>query len=334
MLKIRRVCVPLGLNCNLHCKYCYRDLEKLDKIPDFSPDMIQYLNNLDPSWCEAVVASGGEPLLYWDKIKELFSYTPKDIHKVIMTNGTLLTQEMVNYINQNDIEVHLSHDGKMTKFLRGVDIFDDEHLLSLCRQIKTIRTFAVVTSYNNDIWENFFNTISRLRRKDIFYDTTIVGSNNIESQQDLLKNFNYDLYFKTLTEYQCSYYYIKNPYKNGRMLTDNPMTNHKIQGGFNVLPNGIICGMTRICSNYGSIHLNSYDKLYENIMRTEDISKCKYCELNNFCSAKTNYISDYTCIFMKKLAKFYSNKDLINSIKNNINSMLPDIERKYGYIEE
>ena len=164
MLKIRRICVPLSLDCNLHCKYCYRDLEKLDSIPDFTSDMIQYLQNLNPSWCEAVIASGGEPLLHWDKVLELFSYTPKNVHKVIMTNGTLLTQDKVDYINENNIEISLSHDGKMTEFLRGIDVFNDKILLNLIKQIEILRIYAVCTVYNNDVWENFFNSISRLNR--------------------------------------------------------------------------------------------------------------------------------------------------------------------------
>ena len=69
MLKLDRVCVPLSLDCNLHCKYCYRDREKLDKIPEFTEDMKEYLRNLSPEWCEAVVASGGEPLMHFDKVK-------------------------------------------------------------------------------------------------------------------------------------------------------------------------------------------------------------------------------------------------------------------------
>ena len=95
MLKLERVCVPLSLDCNLHCRYCYRDKEKLDKI-----------RNLSPEWCEAVVASGGEPLMHFDKVKELFSYVPKNIHKKIMSNCTLLTQEIVDYINENEIVLY------------------------------------------------------------------------------------------------------------------------------------------------------------------------------------------------------------------------------------
>ena len=72
LLKVTRVCVPLSLDCNLHCKYCYRDKEKLDSIPAFTEDMISYLGSLKPDKCECVCASGGEPLMHWDKVKEFY----------------------------------------------------------------------------------------------------------------------------------------------------------------------------------------------------------------------------------------------------------------------
>ena len=124
MFKIKRICVPLSFHCNLHCKYCYlgnRDFKSLN----FTVDMIDYLHNLSPEWCQCVCATGGEPLLYFDKVKELFSYVPRNVHKKIISNCTLLTQEMVNYINDNAIELSFSHDGFFTKFLRGIDIRKD-----------------------------------------------------------------------------------------------------------------------------------------------------------------------------------------------------------------
>ena len=94
MLKLNRVVVPLSLDCNLHCKYCYRKAGLRD-IPEFNNLMRNYLKGLQPSWCNSVTASGGEPLLHFDKVKELFSYVSPLVHKKIMTNykTTLLALE-------------------------------------------------------------------------------------------------------------------------------------------------------------------------------------------------------------------------------------------------
>ena len=327
MYKTRRFCIPLGLSCNLQCQYCYRDLEKLNKIPDFTEGMIRCLNNLDPSWCEAVIASGGEPLLYWDKVLELFSYVPKNVHKVIMTNGTLMTQEIVNYINDNDIELHLSHDGTQTKFLRGVDIFDDERLLSLFRQINIIRLYSVVTSYNNDIWENFFDSVSRLKRTDIIYEPAAMGDNNIPQQQHLINNFDYELYARTFFEFKHSHYYIPNPWRMGRTLTADPIMNNKAYGGFNILPDGTICGMTRICDNYGNIQTSTYEEAYKEAMRQGIRNKCKNCKLNYMCFENTLFESDHTCKIKKALLSYQRRQD----IETDIDIITANAEKKYGY---
>ena len=113
------------MDCNLHCKYCFRDNKRIDKVPEFTPDMIECLKNLSPEKCKIATATGGEPFLRFDKVKEYFSYVHKDIPKKIISNCTLLTQEIVDYINENNIELQVSHDGSITKFLRGVDIFED-----------------------------------------------------------------------------------------------------------------------------------------------------------------------------------------------------------------
>ena len=152
MLELGRVCVPIGLACDLDCKYCYRHMAKR-RIPRLNDLMRRYLKQLDPSKTIAVVASGGEPLLYLNRVKELFSYVPDGIHLKIMSNGTHLTQEIVDWINDKDIELHFSHDGTATEYLRGVDVLKDEKLCSLIKQVNTLRVNSTICAGNEDIVE-------------------------------------------------------------------------------------------------------------------------------------------------------------------------------------
>ena len=328
MLKMRRICVPLGLGCNLQCKYCYRDYEKI-KIPEFTPDMINYLNNLSPEWCEAVIASGGEPLMYWDKVKELFSYVPRSVHKRIMTNATLLNQEMVDYINEYEIELHLSHDGPKTEFLRGVDVLKDPKILSLLRQIKIIRIWAVCTSYNCNVWENFFDTINKLGRYDenVFYDTFSI--NDIPSQHDCVDNFDYNTWARSMMEFKFSKYNRPNPYTNGRRLKDDPFDGG-IFMGFNVLPNGIVCGMTHVGSVYGTIHTETYDELRQNMIKMGQIDECLTCSKNKICTYIRQTISPHVCKCRKMIMNMWNSED-IGEIKESLTIKLPILEEKYGF---
>ena len=329
MLKIRRICIPLGLDCNLHCKYCYRDMEKLPEIPDFSPEMIGYLNNLTPDWCEAVIASGGEPLMYWNKVLELFSYVPENIHRRIMTNGIFLTQDKIDYINEHNIKLHVSHDGKQTKFLRGVDILDDPKIVNLLRQVKTMRVYGVCTKYNPDVWENMFDTLKRLGREDVYYDTFPMS--DIPEQADMVEGFNYDLWFKTHMEWRMSSYWHNNPYTKAALLTNDP-SDHGRLCGFNVLPNGTICGMAHICSRYGTIFTETYDELRQELIRLGEMDPCLKgnCSIKDRCPYPCQNISAHICKCRRLIIENWT-KENLKKIREYVRANLSEIEKKYGY---
>lgn len=72
MLQLTRVVIPITLTCNLHCKYCYRNAGLISSIPSLTEDMKKYLQNLDNNITECVCISGGEPLIEFNKIQEIF----------------------------------------------------------------------------------------------------------------------------------------------------------------------------------------------------------------------------------------------------------------------
>lgn len=266
--------------------------------------------------------------MYWDKIKELFSYVPETVHRRIMTNGTLLTQEMVDYINKYDIELHVSHDGPMTEFLRGVDVLKDEKILKLLRQVKIIRIWSVCTKYNCNVWENFFDTISKLGRYDenTFYDTFTI--NDIESQHDLVDGFNYNLWFRTMMEFKLSKYNKRNPYTKGTRITDDPYDGG-IHMGFNVLPDGTVCGMTHIGSKYGTIFDDSYDTLRQRMISMGQIDACLKCNKNKSCDFVRQVISPHVCKCRKMILNFIDS-NTVADIKEILVTKLPILEEKYG----
>ena len=303
MFRINRVCVPLTFDCNLHCRYCYRDRERLETVPDFTSEMVKFLKGLRPITTEAVVASGGEPLFHWDKVKELFSYVPKDVHKKIMSNCTLLTQEMVDYINDNDIELLASHDGPKTRFLRGVDILEDEKTASLVRQVKTLTVSCVVTKYNTDVWENYFDVVKKLKRVDFQYFANAMND-VVPEQHYLVEGFDYGQWFTTYRQFCVSPFSRMYPWYEGMTLRrkrngrkDDDSRTRSRYTGFNILPDGTVCGMIHVNDNYGSVDVNKYQECDEKGMASglADYcvkSGCKYTDRCHYCLQHT---SDHTC---------------------------------------
>jgi uncharacterized protein len=106
--------VALSEQCNLNCTYC--NVDKLSK------KRISSKLFLDEFWKKRaelpnekfqIDLYGGEPLLQWDLVKEIIDATQeeKNLQYFMPTNGLLLNDERVDYLNEHNVKVSLSFDG-------------------------------------------------------------------------------------------------------------------------------------------------------------------------------------------------------------------------------
>ena len=122
--------IQLGLSCNYACSYCSQAFQIADATVSKLAAVEHFLTQLD-GWItgspEKIELWGGEPFLYWAKIKRLVPALaerfPKSAFSII-TNGSLLDREKLDFIAQHDIAIGISHDGPGQR-LRGPDPFDD-----------------------------------------------------------------------------------------------------------------------------------------------------------------------------------------------------------------
>lgn len=289
-IELSRVCVPLGVACNLKCKYCYREWNK-PKIPAFNSLMHEFLQTLNPSKTHAVVASGGEPFLYMDKIKELFQYAKPKIHKKIMTSGVYLTQEYVDWINKNKIEIHLSYDGKVSKYLRGVDILEDDKLLSLIKQIECLRINSVITKYNTNCLDIYKHIVRKLKRDDFRYTPNVVYSINNE---DLIKDFNIKEYVETWN----AVYEITPRYWAYNRNGEKPSL------GLNILPNGDVVDMGYL-HKYGTV-LDKYESIKEKVLKEKCVRYCinKDCKIRDRCNRFVTLATPFNCSILEEIYEY------------------------------
>lgn len=122
--------------CNLSCRYCYEGSNKEEK--DFQYENIDHFikfiketnKNGKRIW---VNFHGGEPLLKFDLIKEIISkikYNNIEAKYSLTTNGTLLTDLIIEDILKNNIDISLSIDGEKRvhdlnrRFKSGVGTYD------------------------------------------------------------------------------------------------------------------------------------------------------------------------------------------------------------------
>ncbi len=122
---VKAMCLHVAHACNLGCKYCFAgegeyhgpcgimSLEVGKKALDYLVANSGSRRNLEVDFF------GGEPLLNWDVVKELVRYGrsiekehDKNFRFTLTTNGTLLNDEIMEFVNKEMSNLVLSIDGR------------------------------------------------------------------------------------------------------------------------------------------------------------------------------------------------------------------------------
>lgn len=147
--KISRLKIQLGLACNYSCDYCLQAHVNHDTsttVKDVDPfiDSLDWVSD-DPNFDGDglyVEFRGGEPFVYWKTLKPLAEKLrvkwPKAAY-FICTNGSMIDDEKIEWLDQLGFSVAVSHDGP-GQHVRGPDPLDDprqrEALLKLYWRLK------------------------------------------------------------------------------------------------------------------------------------------------------------------------------------------------------
>ncbi len=140
---VKAICLHMAHDCNLRCGYCFADsgtyggsrglmsLETGKKALDFLIKSSQHRQHIEVDFF------GGEPLLNFDVCKELIRYGKEQgalNHKIfkftLTTNGVLLSDEIQQFLNDENISAVLSLDGRkavhdhMRRFPDGSGSYD------------------------------------------------------------------------------------------------------------------------------------------------------------------------------------------------------------------
>ncbi len=125
---VKALCLNIAHDCNLACKYCFasqgdyggvkRELMSFDVAKRAVDFLIQMSG--PRQHCEIDIF-GGEPLMNWNVVKQTVEYVEsiQEAHNKIFkltltTNGMLLTQDKIDYLNEHNLSLVLSLDGRET----------------------------------------------------------------------------------------------------------------------------------------------------------------------------------------------------------------------------
>ena len=164
--KISTLKIQLGLKCNYSCSYCLQSSELPDANVTSNSDTRSFIDSIS-KWLtvppKRIEFWGGEPFVYWSKLKilvpELRNMFPK-AEFLIITNGSLLDEEKIQFICDYDILIGMSHDGPQQKY-RGPDPFRDEKTFATIKSLMDRRpgkvSFNIVLHAKNYDLEAIYN---------------------------------------------------------------------------------------------------------------------------------------------------------------------------------
>lgn len=172
---IRKLRILLGINCNYKCSFCLQGKEGVnlsspvvrgEKLANFMRLLVQAELNFDN--LKKVELWGGEPLVYWKSIKELVPILREkfpDVEISMISNGTLITDEILDFLVKHKVELTFSHDAQ-AYFLRGPDPLDNPKMVEMWKKVYrrykeaglSFGVNVVISQYNADLFaiQDFF----------------------------------------------------------------------------------------------------------------------------------------------------------------------------------
>lgn len=123
---VKALCLNIAHDCNLACKYCfasqgdYGGVKREHMSFDVAKRAVDFLiaHSENRQHLE-IDFFGGEPLVNWDVVKQTVAYIENEAPKygkifklTLTTNGVLLTQDKIDYVNEHNMSLVLSIDGR------------------------------------------------------------------------------------------------------------------------------------------------------------------------------------------------------------------------------
>ncbi len=167
--------------CNLSCYHCCQDAVN-GKYEDLSTeDIFKIIDKMCEINIGDLTISGGEPLLR-DDFQEIIKYISNKMNCTLslLTNGTLITEKLAEFIEQHFESVSVSLDGsnrELTKIVRGKDIFDfviEKIKLLKSKKAKNISVSAVLPRIKK-IEDDFIGLCNELGVKPLLRTFSLVG---------------------------------------------------------------------------------------------------------------------------------------------------------------
>ena len=309
LMPFKRIYLKLGNKCNLRCKYCHQKNINYK----FNDDIIEYLSQL-PN-LEFLKFGGGEPLLYQDIINRILSKLDKRIQVMMVSNGTLLNQKTVDWLNNNNIGYSVSYDGDNN--LRGA--LPQWDMIGKINNICGTSTVVTSKFSYDDFYTGLHNAMKITGKNLLLSIPNFVHQTKDNNNNELVDDVTINKYIEYICDEMKYEYQL---YQQGVSIYLLPYL--KVFS-YDIHKNLSAKGLNGVrCCNENNIHLNAkgefmlcsygdvvvgdiYNGVDWNIVNSLIPNRCKECEYWNVCRNRCiANITDNDCKIFKAIYGFYN----------------------------
>lgn len=319
--KVKSVTLALTEQCNLRCKYCgymskYMDhnyhLREMSK--EIALRAIDFLmkNSQESDVCN-IGFYGGEPLLRLNLIKECIAYV-RDKYPFrqptynITTNATLLTDEVADFLVENDVKITISLDGpekNQNKYRvdgNGNASYDKayQNIQKLCQRYP--KFFRESVTYNvvmyNGANKKLFESLNDLWKLDVTlidlfeteYFKKVRDKSDEERDEEQFDAKTYDFAYRSMLTSMKKYYNAFNTSEISNVILPGGFCIPGVRKNF-VTADGkiIVCEkvdesqeLFEIGDVYTGIDMEKIKQLVDTTVKC--LGKCKHCWAARFCN--------------------------------------------------
>lgn len=310
--------LTLTEECNLCCQYCFERLvnpgQKVREMSfEIAKKSISLFLSLPHSSQSTIVLFGGEPLLWWKHLPALLKYGNEQAVRCktqfqwhISTNGTLLTNEIIDFLLSNRIVLMIDIDGNkrihdsLRPFRNGYGSYDIilANYLAIREREQSIITLRATITPEHPFLFQTYQFLSSLNPDEIALFPQYFTTGSGWSYQALgVLLFEYSNLADELLSSIISGSYQKSPPFPFSIFLYHLCAREKIQdycGAYShmiaVAPDGLLypCsaldGQKKYCIGNLSTGLDKETyRLWTDICKTEDRQGCKECWARSLC---------------------------------------------------
>ena len=176
---VRKIVLMLGTACNFNCIYCIQHDNKPRFKKQIKPEVMEWLDKvayaLPMKLKPTIHFYGGEPLLYREAIRQVVDRFGDDFDYLIVSNGSYLTDDDVEYFNEHNVRFVLSNDGPNTKTTRQIDMLEDEAFVARFNRLKNRGVDSVMSAQTQDFYAVYDHVEKRSPGCPVFHEELVCG---------------------------------------------------------------------------------------------------------------------------------------------------------------